>query len=54
MSEPIEYVGLPPALNPSITRVLIERGFLHALRDPSVVAIASCYGDPVELLESPP
>ncbi len=33
---------------------LIERGFLCALRDPSVVAMASRYGDPVELLESPP
>ena len=33
---------------------LIERGFLHALRDPSVVAMASRYGDPLELLESPP
>ena len=31
---------------------LIDHGFLCALRDPSVVAIAAGYGDPVELLES--
>ena len=31
---------------------LIENGFLTALRDPEVVAAASRYGDPVELLET--
>ncbi|MGD9944123.1 MAG: hypothetical protein AB7L76_10875 [Burkholderiaceae bacterium] len=30
---------------------VIENGFLCALRDPEVVAMASRYGDPVELLE---
>lgn len=32
---------------------IIDRGFLTALRDPSVVDMASRYGDPVELLEAP-
>lgn len=32
--------------------LLIDRGFLCALRDESVVAMASRYGDPVELLEA--
>lgn len=31
---------------------IVDRGFLVALRDPAVVALASTYGDPVELLES--
>ncbi len=31
---------------------MIDNGFLMALRDPQVVAAASQYGDPVELLES--
>ncbi|MSQ70061.1 MAG: hypothetical protein EXR27_02070 [Betaproteobacteria bacterium] len=31
---------------------VIDRGFLMALRDPVVVAAASKYGDPVELLEA--
>ena len=31
---------------------LIDNGFLTALRDPEVVAAASRYGDPVELLET--
>ena len=30
---------------------IIDRGFLMALRDPAVVAMASRYGDPVDLLE---
>ena len=30
---------------------IVERGFLLALRDPDVVAMASRYGDPVDLLE---
>ncbi len=30
---------------------IIDRGFLMALRDPTVVAMASRYGDPVDLLE---
>lgn len=33
--------------------LLIENGFLCALRDASVVEMASRYGDPVDLLESP-
>ena len=33
---------------------LITEGFLEALRDPAVVAMASSYGDPVDLLESWP
>ena len=33
--------------------MLIEDGFLLALRDPSVVAAAERYGDPKELLEAP-
>lgn len=33
--------------------LIIDRGFLMALRDPAVVAKASAYGDPLELLESP-
>jgi hypothetical protein len=32
--------------------LLIERGFLCALRDPSVVELAARYGDPVEVLET--
>ena len=31
---------------------VIDKGFLMALRDPEVVAMASRYGDPLELLES--
>ena len=31
--------------------VIIDRGFLMALRDPAVVALASRYGDPIDLLE---
>jgi len=30
---------------------IIDRGFLMALRDPTVVAMAARYGDPVDLLE---
>jgi hypothetical protein len=33
---------------------IIDRGFLVALRDPSVVELAKRYGDPVELLEAGP
>lgn len=33
---------------------LISDGFLEALRDPEVVALAARYGDPVDLLESWP
>lgn len=33
---------------------LVTDGFLEALRDPSVVALAKRYGDPVDLLESWP
>jgi hypothetical protein len=33
---------------------LVTEGFLEALRDPSVIAMASRYGDPVELLENYP
>ncbi|AVO34619.1 hypothetical protein [Ottowia oryzae] len=33
--------------------LLIDKGFLCALRDPSVVELASRYGDPIELLEVP-
>jgi hypothetical protein len=33
-------------------QTLIKDGFLCALRDPSVVAMAARYGDPVELLEA--
>ena len=32
--------------------LLIDKGFLCALRDPEVVAIAERYGDPIELLEA--
>lgn len=32
--------------------MLIDGGFLCALRDPSVVEMASLYGDPIDLLES--
>lgn len=32
-------------------RTLIEGGFLCALRDPEVVAMAACYGDPIDVLE---
>jgi hypothetical protein len=32
---------------------LVEEGFLVALRDPEVVALAARYGDPLELLEAP-
>ena len=35
------------------SNLLIERGFLCALRDPAVVQVAARYGDPVALLESP-
>ena len=35
-------------------RVLIEDGFLVALRDPDVIAAASRFGDPVDLLEGWP
>ena len=31
---------------------LVDKGFLCALRDPEVVALAEAYGDPLELLES--
>jgi hypothetical protein len=31
---------------------LVDKGFLMALRDPEVVALASRYGDPIDLLES--
>ena len=34
-------------------QALIDEGFLLALRDSSVVAMAERYGDPVELLEAP-
>ena len=33
-------------------RTVIDNGFLMALRDPEVVAMASRFGDPLELLES--
>jgi hypothetical protein len=33
-------------------QTLIKDGFLCALRDPSVIALAARYGDPVELLEA--
>ena len=33
--------------------LLIDKGFLCALRDPAVVELASRYGDPIELLEVP-
>jgi len=33
--------------------LLIEQGFLCALRDPEVVELAARYGDPIELLEVP-
>ena len=32
--------------------LLIAKGFLCALRDPEVVAMAERYGDPIELLEA--
>lgn len=32
---------------------LIDRGFLVALRDESVIEVAVRYGDPLELLEAP-
>ena len=32
--------------------LLVDQGFLCALRDPEVVALAAVYGDPVELLEA--
>jgi hypothetical protein len=32
--------------------LLIDQGFLCALRDPEVIALAAVYGDPVELLEA--
>jgi hypothetical protein len=35
-------------------RLVIDEGFLAALRDPAVVAAASRYGDPVDLLENYP
>ena len=31
---------------------VVDKGFLMALRDPEVVALASRYGDPIDLLES--
>jgi len=31
--------------------LLVDNGFLCALRDPEVIEIASRYGDPVDLLE---
>lgn len=34
------------------TETVIDKGFLIALRDPEVVAAASHYGDPLDLLES--
>lgn len=34
-------------------QLLIDQGFLCALRDPEVVELAARYGDPVELLETP-
>jgi hypothetical protein len=34
-------------------QLLIDKGFLCALRDPEVVAMAQNYGDPLELLETP-
>jgi hypothetical protein len=33
-------------------QMLIDKGFLCALRDPEVVAMAQHYGDPLELLET--
>ena len=33
--------------------LLIEGGFLSALRDEAVIAAAAKYGNPVELLETP-
>ena len=45
------------SLNATVTagnNSLIEDGFLMALRDPDVVAAASKYGEPVELLEAWP
>ena len=33
--------------------LLIDQGFLCALRDPEVVELAARYGDPIELLEVP-
>ena len=35
-------------------RVVIDEGFLKALRDPAVVEAARRYGDPVDLLENFP
>jgi len=35
------------------SNMLIDRGFLCALRDPNVVELAERYGDPIELLEVP-
>jgi hypothetical protein len=32
--------------------VLVDKGFLCALRDPEVVKMAKQFGDPIELLES--
>ena len=43
------------ALDMTVTaggETIIDRGFLMALRDPSVVEMAKRYGDPVELLEA--
>ncbi len=34
-------------------QTIIDGGFLMGLRDPAVVAMASLYGDPLELLEAP-
>lgn len=37
---------------PAGEALLIDKGFLCALRDPEVVAMAERYGDPIELLEA--
>jgi hypothetical protein len=34
-------------------QMVIDQGFLCALRDPEVVQAAARYGDPVSMLESP-
>jgi hypothetical protein len=36
------------------SEVIIDKGFLSALRDPAVIEAAKRYGDPVELLEGSP
>ena len=50
------YAGIPAGVESFriARKVLIEEGFLNSLRDPEVVAVASKYGDPVELLEQFP